>query len=88
MYNLRILLKASDPMLMIFHWADSLLIVCMMIDQVMELHPGIRYFHIGADEVSLYAWKFKELKHFLILIFLMKIWINLDLVWELNKNLN
>lgn len=30
---------------------DSLLIVCMMIDQVMELHPGIRYFHIGADEV-------------------------------------
>lgn len=36
----------------------------MMIDQVMELHPGIRYFHIGADEVSLYAWKFKEFKTF------------------------
>ncbi|XP_022315492.2 hexosaminidase D-like isoform X2 [Crassostrea virginica] len=30
---------------------DSLLIVCMMIDQVMEVHPGIRFFHIGADEV-------------------------------------
>lgn len=64
MYNLRFLLKDSDPMLLIFHWADSLLIVCMMIDQVMELHPGIRYFHIGADEVSLYAWKFKEFKAF------------------------
>ncbi|XP_048758063.2 hexosaminidase D-like [Ostrea edulis] len=31
--------------------SDSLLAVCMMIDQVVELHPGIRFFHIGADEV-------------------------------------
>lgn len=31
--------------------SDSLLAVCMMIDQVIELHPGIRSFHIGADEV-------------------------------------
>ncbi|KAL5019127.1 hypothetical protein ScPMuIL_004849 [Solemya velum] len=30
---------------------DSLVAVSMMIDQVMELHPGIRWFHIGADEV-------------------------------------
>ncbi|CAG2242814.1 HEX [Mytilus edulis] len=30
---------------------DSLMAVCMMIDQVMELHQGLRWFHIGADEV-------------------------------------
>jgi len=25
----------------------------MMIDQVMALHPGIRWFHVGADDVLL-----------------------------------
>ena len=24
----------------------------MMIDQMMELHPAVQYFHIGADEVN------------------------------------
>ncbi|XP_033737366.1 hexosaminidase D-like isoform X1 [Pecten maximus] len=30
---------------------DSLTAVTMMIDQVIELHPGLQWFHIGADEV-------------------------------------
>lgn len=30
---------------------DSLTAVSMMIDQIMELHPAVQYFHIGADEV-------------------------------------
>ncbi|KAL4240788.1 hypothetical protein ACF0H5_001576 [Mactra antiquata] len=30
---------------------DSLTAVCMMIDQVLSLHPAIQHFHIGADEV-------------------------------------
>lgn len=30
---------------------DSLVTVCDMIDQVISLHPGIKAFHIGADEV-------------------------------------
>lgn len=30
---------------------DSLKAVTMMIDQVIELHPGLEWFHIGADEV-------------------------------------
>ncbi|KAL3876982.1 hypothetical protein ACJMK2_034752 [Sinanodonta woodiana] len=30
---------------------DSILAVTMMIDQVMDLHSGIKWFHIGADEV-------------------------------------
>ena len=25
----------------------------MMVDQIMELHPAVQYFHIGADEVNL-----------------------------------
>ncbi|KAH9507774.1 hypothetical protein Btru_053688 [Bulinus truncatus] len=30
---------------------DSLTLVCKMIDQVMKLHPQIKHFHIGCDEV-------------------------------------
>lgn len=30
---------------------DSITAVSMMIDQVIDLHPGLRWFHIGADEV-------------------------------------
>ena len=33
-------------------FTDSLTAVSMMIDQMMELHPAVQYFHIGADEVN------------------------------------
>nr|XP_033817412.1 hexosaminidase D [Geotrypetes seraphini]XP_033817413.1 hexosaminidase D [Geotrypetes seraphini]XP_033817414.1 hexosaminidase D [Geotrypetes seraphini] len=33
------------------HKKDSLKLIQMMIDQVLALHPGVRWFHIGADEV-------------------------------------
>ncbi|XP_016070952.1 PREDICTED: hexosaminidase D isoform X2 [Miniopterus natalensis] len=33
------------------HKAESLALVGAMIDQVMELHPGARWLHIGCDEV-------------------------------------
>ncbi|KAM7068156.1 hexosaminidase D isoform 1-T1 [Molossus nigricans] len=33
------------------HEAESLALVGAMIDQVMELHPGARWLHIGCDEV-------------------------------------
>ena len=32
---------------------ESLSVVSDMIDQVIELHPDIKWFHIGADEVYL-----------------------------------
>lgn len=34
------------------HKAESLALVGAMIDQVMELHPGARWLHIGCDEVG------------------------------------
>ncbi|XP_030063981.1 hexosaminidase D isoform X2 [Microcaecilia unicolor] len=33
------------------HKKDSLKLIQAMIDQVLALHPGVRWFHIGADEV-------------------------------------
>lgn len=30
---------------------DSLQLVCAMMDQVIAVHPGIRWFHIGCDEI-------------------------------------
>lgn len=33
------------------HEAESLALVGAMIDQVLELHPGARWLHIGCDEV-------------------------------------
>ena len=32
--------------------SDSLKLLQTMIDQVLQAHPDIRYFHIGADEVG------------------------------------
>lgn len=29
-----------------------MILVKEMIDQVAQLHPGIKWFHVGADEVS------------------------------------
>lgn len=34
------------------HEAESLALVGAMIDQVLELHPGARWLHIGCDEVG------------------------------------
>lgn len=34
------------------HKEESLALVTAMIDQVMELHPGARWFHVGCDEVG------------------------------------
>lgn len=34
------------------HEAESLALVGAMISQVMELHPGARWLHVGCDEVS------------------------------------
>ncbi|XP_041363574.1 hexosaminidase D-like [Gigantopelta aegis] len=39
------------PMALCPSHPDSLRMVCTMIDQVMQLHPGIEHFHIGCDEV-------------------------------------
>ncbi|XP_020922001.1 hexosaminidase D isoform X5 [Sus scrofa] len=33
------------------HEAESLALVAAMVDQVMELHPGARWLHVGCDEV-------------------------------------
>lgn len=35
-----------------FHYSESADLVREMIDQVAALHPGIKWFHVGADEVS------------------------------------
>lgn len=34
------------------HEAESLALVGAMVDQVLELHPGARWLHIGCDEVG------------------------------------
>ena len=34
------------------HEAESLALVGAMVSQVMELHPGARWFHVGCDEVG------------------------------------
>ena len=34
------------------HEAESLALVGAMISQVMELHPGARWLHVGCDEVG------------------------------------
>lgn len=34
------------------HEAESLALVSAMVDQVMELHPGARWLHVGCDEVG------------------------------------
>lgn len=34
------------------HEAESLALVAAMVDQVMELHPGARWLHVGCDEVG------------------------------------
>ena len=37
--------------LLIFYFAESVPMVVELIDQVLALHPGIKWFHIGGDEV-------------------------------------
>ena len=39
----------------VFVLSESLQLVHKMVDQVIELHPNIQSFHIGADEVSSHA---------------------------------
>lgn len=34
------------------HEAEALALVGAMVSQVMELHPGARWFHVGCDEVG------------------------------------
>lgn len=34
------------------HKAEALALVGAMVDQVLELHPGARWLHIGCDEVG------------------------------------
>ncbi|XP_054945990.1 hexosaminidase D isoform X5 [Physeter macrocephalus] len=46
------------------HKAESLALVGAMIDQVMALHPGARWFHIGCDEVY-YLGEGEDSRHWL-----------------------
>ena len=36
----------------IYNFSESVELVKKMIDQVAALHPGIKWFHVGADEVN------------------------------------
>ena len=38
-----------------FYLTESVVLVKEMIDQVAQLHPGIKWFHVGADEVSSFS---------------------------------
>ena len=44
-------------------FSDSLRMVCAMIDQVMQLHPGVKHFHIGCDEASTSAFQLQTHRH-------------------------
>ena len=47
-----------------FGFSDSLTAVSMMVDQIMELHPAVQYFHIGADEVIYYEPRHEETRSY------------------------
>ena len=46
------------PFNVCFYFVESLPLIEKLLDQVIQAHKGLKYFHIGADEVSIMNGQF------------------------------